>query len=251
MTQYEHALIAMERLLVAVGEEHWANWIREDLHQWNVFSDGWHHLYAYGGMGSFNDFAISHESHTVETAQEPWANALLESLQAVCCHLARHPNQPVTAETLRRDVGRYDPSIPAFRDGEEGLASAGTYASEQSLNSCRCLDCGHAQASRRDIDSFIAKDVVPSLVFRACEALALEVLVDKTLALGVPNLAEARRQVRLAAEASGIVVCDSVCWMETCTNCGKDATALYRWTLVPSEMRFYPTDDNLPMRKSR
>ena len=97
MTHYENALIAMERLLTAVGEDHWANWIRKDLRQWKEASDVSHHLSAYGGMGSFNDVGIcGGNQHAITDAQEPWANTLFEWLKAVCHYLARRPRESVT-----------------------------------------------------------------------------------------------------------------------------------------------------------
>ena len=58
MNQYEFSLIAMKRLLDAVGESHWAKWIDTDITEWRSNRDATHHLAAYGGMGSFNDIWI-------------------------------------------------------------------------------------------------------------------------------------------------------------------------------------------------
>ncbi len=55
MSQYEHSLIAMKRLLDAVGEAHWADWIHADIEHWRSKHSTSHHLSAYGGMGSFTD----------------------------------------------------------------------------------------------------------------------------------------------------------------------------------------------------
>ncbi len=78
MNQYEHCLIAMKRLLDAVGESHWAKWIDTDIKVWRANCDVSHHLSAYGGMGSFNDIWICRANqHTLTEAQEPWANTLL------------------------------------------------------------------------------------------------------------------------------------------------------------------------------
>ena len=48
MNQYEHSLIAMKRLLDAVGESHWAKWIDTDITEWRANRDPSHHLSAYG-----------------------------------------------------------------------------------------------------------------------------------------------------------------------------------------------------------
>jgi len=34
MTQYEDSLIAMKRLLDAVGDKHWGQWVTTDIERW-------------------------------------------------------------------------------------------------------------------------------------------------------------------------------------------------------------------------
>lgn len=50
MSQYEHSLIAMKRLLDAVGETYWADWIETDIEHWRSKRSVSRHLSAYGGM---------------------------------------------------------------------------------------------------------------------------------------------------------------------------------------------------------
>ena len=88
MTQYEHSLLAMKRLLDAVHETHWAQWIATDIEQWRAADDTSHHLSAYGGMGSFNDVIICRANqHSVSEVTEAWANTLFEWLKSVCYFL--------------------------------------------------------------------------------------------------------------------------------------------------------------------
>jgi hypothetical protein len=253
MTQYEHALTAMERLLTAVGEEHWANWIREDLDRWKATSDVVHHLSAYGGMGSFNDVIISvRNQHRVTNVHEPWVNTLFEWLKAICYYFAHHSHDQVTTETLRTTVGRDVPSLAAFVGGDRAPASMRGYAtSDHDLSGWRCLACGREEVSSRNIDYFIAEDVLPSMVFRACVELTLNDLVDKTLAIDIQGLAESRRQLVATAEASGIIVRDREGWMRDCPACGRGDTAVYRWRLVRDAMKLQPSSDNSPMRNER
>ncbi len=114
MTQYEHSLVAMKRLLDAVHEDHWANWIGTDIEQWRATGDTSHHLSAYGGMGSFNDVIICRANeHSVTEVTEAWANTLFEWLKSVCYFLAEHPTDSFTSETLANRVGRHDSSLAA------------------------------------------------------------------------------------------------------------------------------------------
>lgn len=249
---YEHSLRAMERLLTTVGEEYWANRIREDIDQWQTRSDTTHHLSAYGGMGSFNDIGILQSNdHNVTEAQEPWVNTLFEWLKSVCYYLAQHPNQNITAEKLSKAVGRYDSALAAFVGGDKAPASMRRYANEpRELTGSRCLRCGYSEASNRDIDDLIAEDVIPVMVFRSCEKMTLDKVVDDVLNLDIPGLAETHQELAAAVTASEIVLNDREDWMRPCPHCGSEDTATYRWNVVVAgEFRFEPSDNNLAMRE--
>jgi hypothetical protein len=251
MDHYEHCLHAMIRLLEAVGEKHWSAWLREDVRLWQATSDTRHHLAAYGGMGSFNDVWICPQNqHSVTEAQEPWANVLFEWLKTLCYYLARNPQKKVTAASLSKAVGRHDAVLAAFVGGDEAPVSMrGRVNGERMLEGCRCLDCGHAEVSTRDIERAIAQQMIPLHVFQACEAQILDKLVEAVLRLDVQGAEEARQETVSAATASGIEVHDRDGWMRPCPTCGKDDTATYRWRYVRSpQAHFVPTDDNLPMR---
>jgi len=268
MTHYEHSLRAMEYLLTTVGEEHWAKWVRDDIEKWTSAGDTSHHLSAYGGMGSFNDVGICRgNQHKVTDAQEPWASALFEWLKAVCYYLAKHPNKRITAGSLKKAVSRYDSilagfarnalaallgRVVAFFVGRDKVAPVirALADDERMLHGCRCLRCGYSEISNRDIAVLIADELLPGLVFRACETFTLIELVDEMLALDIPGLDQKHRQLAAAAKTGDIVVNDSDGWMWTCRICGEDDTAAYRWQLKPEQPpRFVPSDDCLPIRE--
>lgn len=252
MEHYEHSLHAMVRLLEAVGEKHWAAWIREDIHLWEGSSETAHHLSAYGGMGSFNDVWICHANgHNVTEPQEAWIHTLFEWLKSVCYYLARHPNCKVTEASLSKAVGRHDSALAAFIGGDKASASMRGYASETpKLQGWRCLLCGYSEVSARDLEYLIARSEVPTMVFRACATLTLDDLVDRILRLDIPGITKTRRELNQAVTASGISLSKRDGWMRPCPNCQKDETAIYRWELARSEqMCFEPSNDNLPLRK--
>jgi len=251
-TQYEQALTAMERLLCAVNEKHWGDWVREDLNRWRASSDTSHHLSAYGAMGSFNDVAICHGYHKVNTAQEPWAIVLFEWLRAVCYYLAHHPHEQFAAPALARLIGRHESSLAAFVGGDKAPASMRGYVgSDHSLGGWRCGACGHAEVSIRHIDYYIAEDVIPRMVFDACEKGTLNEVVDTALSLDIQGLEESRRELVLAAEASGIVVRDKEGWMWECPKCGQQHSCVPRWKYLQMEGRFELSEDCLPQHGAR
>jgi hypothetical protein len=132
-------------------------------------------------------------------------------------------------------------------------ASMRGYASEScKLQGWRCLCCGYSEVSAEDLDWYIAQDVVPGMVFRACATLTLDHLIDRILRLKIPGIAKARRELSAAVTSSGISLRKRAGWMRPCPDCGKDDAAAYRWRLVSNERkRFEPTDDNLPLKKKR
>lgn len=250
MNQYEHSLIAMKHLLDIVGASFWANYIEENISEWRSNRETTQHLSAYGGMGSFNDLWICKANqHTVTEEQEPWANALFEWLKSLCYFLAHQPNDSFTASALIQHIGRYDSVLAAFVGGENASAAIRGYATKnRKLHGWRCICCGYAEASNRDIENMIAQDVVPTMVFLSCEQLTLDELVDQVLARDIPNLEKMRQSLVIAVIDSGIALVDRDGWMRPCPNCNDDDTAVYRWQLVDNGgLRFEPSDDNLPM----
>jgi hypothetical protein len=248
MNQYGHALMATKRLLCAVGESYWAQWVQDSVDRWRDTHDTSHHLSGYAGMGSFNDVYICRQNrHTVTELQEPWVNALLLWLRAICFFLAKQPDRSFAAEVLFDSVGRFDAPLSAFVGGDKADQSIRGLAEEPVLSGWRCLNCGYAQVSRRHLDAFIADDILPGMVFHACETCTLNQLVDQVLAGDLADITDRREQVAEALRRSNISLSDSDEWMRPCPSCGSYNTAVYRWKRsAVREAQFEPTDDNLP-----
>ena len=253
ITSYEQALLATEGFLRRMGEEHWANWLQQDLAAWRERRDVSHHRSAYGGMGSFNDVYICPaNTHRLTNEQVPWANALFVWLKALLHYLSQRPTERPTASALRNAVGSRVPSLSAFVGGERAPDSMRGFAAGRiELTGARCLACGYGELTQADIDSVIAGELVADLVFQACEHGTLPDAVDRVLKLDVPAVAEWRQQLRAAATASGIHLIDTDRSMRHCPKCQSDDTATYRWDFVGSgPPRLKPALDNLPLRKS-
>ena len=249
MNQYEHALTATKRLLCAVDESRWANWVQVSIDRWRATHDTSHHLSGYAGMGSFNDIFICRENqHRVTYLQEPWVNGLFEWLRSLCFFLARRPHEFFTAEELSSSIGRLDAPLAAFVGGDKADRSSRGFAGTPVLQGWRCLCCGHADVSHRDLEAFMAADMLPRMVFRACEKLALDQLVDRILAGDTADIRKRREHLSAALRASSISLSGRAGWMRPCPNCGGDNTAVYRWKRTANkEAGFEPTDDNSPL----
>jgi len=252
MNQYEHSLIAMKRLLDAVGETHWAQWIAEDLELWRSERDTSHHLSAYGGMGSFNDVVIScGNEHSVTEITDAWANTLFEWLKSICHFLAKHPTDSFTAEMLAERVGRHDSALAALVGGDQAPASMRGYANEpRVLQGWRCLHCGRSEVSDRDIEYLMAQDLVPNMVFSSCGTCTLDELVDQTFASDIPGIESTRKTLAAAVSTSGILLITRDQWNWRCPSCDSDDTAVYRWNLnLDNGCSFETSNDNLPLQK--
>jgi len=251
MNQYEHALIAMQRLLDSVGISDWSKWIETDIEEWRRHRDVSHHLSAYGGMGSFNDIWICEENRNrISKTQEPWANSLFRWLKALCFFLAHHPNETFEAVNLSKQIGRDDSDLSAFVGGDRAPKSMRVYANQNPIIlGDRCFNCGYAEVSDLSIEGMITDEVIPSMLFTACEHGALDKLVDRVLAIDIPDLDSKRRYLLDAIKRSDIVHRNREGWMRPCPNCGDNDTGTYRWRLIiDNELRFEPSDDNLPLR---
>ena len=103
------------------------------------------------------------------------------------------------------------------------------------------LSLGYAQASHRNLEAFIADDILPGMVFHGCERLTLDQLVDRVLAGDLADITDRREQMAAAVRRSNISLSDCVGWMRPCPNCGSNDTRVYYWKRAASrEARFTP-----------
>ncbi len=252
-TAYERTLLATEYFLRKVGVDGWADWLRQDIAEWQTNRDVSHHLRAYGGMGSLNDLIICQvNQHSVTAEQEPWVNSLFLWLKALLFYLSHQPLSVPTIDGLRNDVGKYAPSLVAFVGGEYAPRSMRGFV-EKPMKICgmRCLACGHAEVTRGDIDYAIADQLLPELVFSGCIHNTLRETIDLILALDLPGLAEQREQVGSAARANGVEVSQRDETMRPCPKCGAEDTAQNRWLYTTDDPpKFEPSSDNLPLHET-
>jgi hypothetical protein len=126
----------------------------------------------------------------------------------------------------------------------------GRVGAERTLQGWRCLDCGHSEVTRGDIEWATAQALLPRKILRACETQTLYKLVRKVLAVDVAGAEKLRNEVLTAARASGIAVKRREGWMRPCPKCRRKDTAVFRWNVLSCpQARCVPADDNLPLSK--
>lgn len=250
MTPYENCLHAMERILSLTGVTYWRDSIRQDVLAWQDFRDTSRHLATYGGMGSFNDICICRDnSHQVTDAQEPWANSLFGWLRSVAFYLAKHPSDTMSAKELRASVGRHDSVFVAFVGGDKVRDDARGLISDRRvrLEGWHCLQCDHSEVTEGDLNRYIAENILPELVFEACEKRTLTDLVDSVMALSIPGYETISAELKSTLTESGITFVQRKDWMRPCPSCEGHNTVVFRWILTfDNPVSFEPSDDNGP-----
>lgn len=97
MNNYLKALELLKKLLAGSNEPFWANWMQQDIDEWNHKQSTEHHLYAFGGAGSFNDVNLNYGEKLGN-----WKNALMSNLASISYGFAkdRSFNLPVNSSTM-------------------------------------------------------------------------------------------------------------------------------------------------------
>ena len=83
MDYYLITLQALHAFFITIGANGHAEWVAEDIWQWEQSKSVKHHLLAYrGGMGSiFNDFCVDvRNGHSVTHEHAVWANRIFGAL---------------------------------------------------------------------------------------------------------------------------------------------------------------------------
>lgn len=209
----------MHDLLGALGEQHWQKWIAQDIEEWQSHKSVSHHLSAYGGMGSFNDVGVD----------DVWLGTLFEDLKSICYYLAHYPINKPDIHALERSMGNI---------GFE-------------LSGWRCLACGYGVVSHRDIEYFVARQVIRRKILTEAEFRHLQGLVTSIVHSHPSDTFLTAEKVVNWASQSGLHLRDKNDWLRPCPNCASNDTAIYRWSFLDNAgYRFIPSSDNLPVRKA-
>lgn len=84
LNNYLKALELLQKLLSVNNEPFWANWMQQDIEEWNISESTEHHLHAFGGAGSFNDINLNYGENLGY-----WRNALLGNLASISYSFAK------------------------------------------------------------------------------------------------------------------------------------------------------------------
>ena len=243
MDYYKDTLESLHFLLESCDEKHWSNWIARSIDEWEYEKGVAHYKSALGGMGSFNDLVICVENgHNLSKEQEPWANELLTELGNLVYHLIilRQQNTIPTMDKIKRELKR---------------------RKCKQISGVRCLSCGYAVLTQRDVDHYIAPEIVMDSIIDGLENRRLLENVEKCLTLKLETLHISRGRIKeMICRSNDINFVEGAdhynYFMRPCDKCESDDTAIYRWNeltkkrlLKEKEGFFKPSWDNLSLRR--
>jgi len=220
MDYYKSVLEALRYLLEVADDKHWCKWITEDICAWKNEKSVYHHLLAFGGMGSLNDLVLCvMNGHNITPEQEPWANTLFIEITSLSYMMAKRiadSAHPDIAETKRLTL-RNKP---------------------YSIQGVRCLSCGFAVLTERNIDSCISPQIVTEKIIEGLEQGQLNLRVSECLSVELPIIEVAREHVKSLMKRSNICYKKHADFMRPCDKCKSDDTAVYRW-IESKEMNLF------------
>ncbi|WP_321515970.1 DUF6966 domain-containing protein [Marinifilum fragile] len=226
MTLYPEILKVLRILLEKSDNTHWANWITQDIEEWNRSKSTKHHLSAYGGMGSINDLWVGGND-----IKGSWKNEIFDHSKSLAYALAQ-----------RKGMG-----------GSE-LVGISPNRHRAVIQGWRCLECGYGEVSKVEIESYIANKFVPILLRQKIESGDVCKIVNISELTIEEQVVEHRRKVISAVEKSEIRLIERADkWMQPCPNCDSDNTAVYRWNFNENSDlgEITPSSDNLKLKTEK
>jgi hypothetical protein len=222
MSLYEQVLQTMQRVMGAVQEDGWKEWLQEDLLLWREQRSVSHHLAAHNGPRRLADLELSPSSgHRISMDQVAWVEALLEQLgelgQVMASRLAGEGGQ--TSDEALRQL--------AYQSLHYRLGHP------PRLETWRCLDCSYSEATFQACERLLASSAVAEMLLAALEQDRLAATAEAVLSLSVPRLQNRREELSLVLVQKGIHQRLDPLHMRLCTACGSENTAPEETSIQP------------------
>lgn len=216
---YKQSLELLRTILLENQYDFWANWMTEDIENWEKNKNTEHHLRAYGGMGSFNDVVIGNQD-----LASLWQGRLFGMLQSLAYGLAN-------GEVLKDILARI------------------TTTSTQ-ISSWRCQDCGAARINAIDIERFVCASILPQTLVNYLKDNRLAELLDINKLISSEEVSNKKTAIERLIRQSNIEIDSDNNWLWTCPKCGSSKVCSYRWEILNNETKIVESADNLEINKS-
>lgn len=216
---YKQSLELLRTILLENQYDFWANWMTEDIENWEKNKNTEHHLRAYGGMGSFNDVVIGNQD-----LASLWQGRLFGMLQSLAYGLAN-------GEVLKDILARI------------------TTTSTQ-ISGWQCQDCGAARINAIDIERFVCASILPQTFVNYLKDNRLAELLDINKLISSEEVSNKKTAIERLIRQSNIEIDSDNNWLWTCPKCGSSKVCSYRWEILNNETKIVESADNLEINKS-
>lgn len=215
---YKLSLELLRTILLENQYDFWANWMTEDIDNWEKNQNTEHHLRAYGGMGSFNDVVIGNQD-----SEGLWQGRIFGILQSLAYGLA---------------------SGDALEDILSRINSTSTQ-----ISGWRCQDCGAARINAIDIERFVCANILPQLFINHLKDNKLAKVLDTNKLLSSEEVSNKKATIEQLLRRASIEIASDNNWLWTCPKCGSSKVCSYRWEIINNETTIIESDDNLEINK--
>ncbi|MCL2766161.1 MAG: hypothetical protein FWD21_00575 [Peptococcaceae bacterium] len=212
MDYYKSVLESLQYLLVTAGVDFWANWIDIDKSLWESEKNVEHHLSAFAGMGSINDVYICAENgHNITAGQEPWVNCAFKELKGFSYAFA---NAYANGRVI--DLADHELITPA----------------NTTIQGECCLACGYKQTTKRNVDYYIARNIVSQEIVQGLYDNRLVSSIKECLATDLPVIKTERTRTREILKQIPVNYTENNTFLRPCSNCGSEDTAVHYWEIT-------------------
>lgn len=221
MTDYYKQSLELLRIILLENQyDFWANWMAEDIQNWEKSQSTEHHLRAYGGMGSFNDIVIGNQD-----SAGLWQGRVFGMLQSLAYGLA-------SGDAL-----------------EDILARINTPSTQ--ISGWRCQNCGAARINGIDIGRFVCASLLPQLFVNYLKDNRLKEVLDTTKLLSSEEVSNKKTAIEHLLGQSNIEIASDNNWLWTCPKCSSSKICSYRWEIMNDETTIIESDDNLAITEQK
>ncbi|MGL4599161.1 MAG: DUF6966 domain-containing protein [Bacteroidia bacterium] len=205
---YKTALSILHQLLKESDNDHWANWILEDIHLWTSQKSVDQHLRAYGGMGSLNDLCVGGWD-----TLGVWKNNLFNTAKLLSCSLAE---KKIATPPL--DVEFYRSGLP-------------------DINGWRCQNCGHARIDSSRVEQYISALFLPQLVVDYIRQDKLIEILDLENIINTEQISSKRSALETLIQNANIALTTDPNSSSTCPACASKNVRFSRWQPTENETK--------------
>lgn len=217
---YKQSLELLHIILLENQYDFWANWMAEDIQNWEKSQSTEHHLRAYGGMGSFNDVVIGNQD-----SAGLWQGRIFGMLQSLAYGLANG-------------------------DALEDILARITTTSTQ-ISGWRCQGCGAARINAIDIERFVCASLLPQLFVNYLKDNRLIELLDTNKLISSEEVSNKKIAIEHLLGQSNIEIANDNNWLWTCPKCSSSKVCSYRWEIMNDETTIIESDDNLAITEQK